>query len=93
MARTRTIDADALLIALQRISIVPQFSSQYSYNSYGNSEIEKVIDSRIQAWVAGTMQIFKTQLEMEINNAAVLHGPCMLCAPKAHDVFPEGIQQ
>ena len=93
MARTRTIDADALLIALQRISIVPQFTSYNGYNSYGNSQIEQAMDARIQGWIQGTMQIFKTQLEIEINNAAVLHGPCMLCAPKEHDVFPEGVQQ
>lgn len=93
MARTRTIDADKLIQALQVMPLAPHFDSQYGYTNYSNSEIERVIDNRIQGYILGTMKTFKMLLEHEINQAAVLHGPCMLCAPKEHDVFPEGCGQ
>ena len=85
MARTRTIDADELIQHLTMMPIYVATGSSY----YGASpDINQAVDMKIQQALQTSLITFRDNIIAAVSDSAVLHGPCLLCAPKEGDCQP-----
>lgn len=85
MVRKRNIDADLLK---QAIMNMPVTTTMGNTTYYGNSHIEAALDQKIEAAVRASLELFKYALLDVVEQSAMLHSACGLCAVNENECQP-----